>query len=225
MSDIAILIVNHQATMQVKDGTSVLSASTPLRFILVRTLVLMTLVYTHAMTVMKKTGPIKLKWWAAVSRLVGLGMLCTIWISCSREPLFMQVPGHQEERLQTVSTGDVTLTVDPGAFHSFKFVVPRDHEDANLKGRFSLVSRGADGIRAFLLNEEDYANWQKGNTTYRYYDSGSVRQAYLDVPLLAWSAGAYYLVFDNQSQATTPKIITANLNLTYSVMWWPGKER
>jgi hypothetical protein len=175
------------------------------------------------MTVMKKAGPIRTKWLAAVLGLAGLGMLCAIWISRPRKPLFMQVPGHQEERLHTVSTGDATFSIYPGAFHSLKFVVPADHKDANLKGHFSVVSGGADGIQAFLLNEEDYANWQKGNTTYRYYDSGSVRQANLDVPLLAWSAGAYYLVFDNQSPQT-PKTITANLSLTYSAMWWPGKE-
>jgi hypothetical protein len=173
---------------------------------------------------MKKNGPIEVKRWAAASRLARLGMLCAIWISCSREPLFMQAPGHQEERLQTVSTGDVTFTVYPGAFHSLKFVVPPHHKDANLKGHFFVVTGGAGEIKAFLLNDEDYANWRKGYTTYRYYESGSVRQAYLDVPLLAWSAGAYYLVFDNQSQAKTPKTITANLNLTYSVMWWPGKK-
>jgi hypothetical protein len=185
----------------------------------------MTLVWIHAITAMKKTGPTKIRWWAAVSGLVGLNVLCAIWTSCSREPLFMQAPGHQEERLQTVSTGDVTFTVHPGSFHSLKFVVPPDHKDANLKGHFFVVTGGADKVRAFLLNDGDYTNWQKGYTTYRYYDSGSVRQAYLDVPLLAWSAGAYYLVFDNQSQSTTPKTVTANLNLTYSTMWWPGKEK
>jgi hypothetical protein len=180
--------------------------------------------WLHDHAVMKKAGSIKIKWWAAILRLAGVGMLCAIWISCSREPLFMQAPGHQEERLHTVSTGDVTFTVYPGAFHSLRFVVPPGHKDADLKGHFSVVSEGAEGIKAFLLNEEDYASWQKGYTTYRYYDSGRVRQAYLDIPLLAWSAGAYYLVFDNQSHATTPKTITANLNLTYSVMWWPGKK-
>jgi hypothetical protein len=174
---------------------------------------------------MKKGGrQIKIKWCAAVSGLVALGMLCAIWISRQRAPLFMQVPGHQEERLHTVSTGDVTFSIYYRAFHSLKFVVPPDHKDANLKGHFSVVSGGADGIPAFLLNEEDYANWQKGNTTYRYYDSGIVRQANLDVPLLAWSAGAYYLVFDNQCPAQTPKTITANLSLTYSARWWTGKE-
>src|ERR1700690_2833795 len=119
----------------------------------------MTLVCSHAMTVMKKAGPIRIRWWAAVSGLVGLCMLCAIWMSHPRESLFRPVPGHQEERLQTVSTGDVTFTVYPGAFHSLKFVVPPDHKDAILKGRFFVVTGGTDEIRAFLLNDEDYANW------------------------------------------------------------------
>jgi len=173
---------------------------------------------------MKKGGRIKVWWWAAVSGLVALGLFCLILSSRPRKPLFTQAPGHQEERLHTVSTGDVTFSIYPGAFHSLKFEVPPDHKEAKLKGHFSVVSGGADGIQAFLLNEEDYANWQKGYTTYRYFDSGSVRQANLDVPLLAWSAGAYYLVFDNQSPAQTPKTVTANLSLSYSAMWWPGKK-
>src|ERR1700675_3761251 len=107
----------------------------------------MTLGYNRAMTVMKKAGPIRIKWLAAVSGLAGLGMLCAICTSCSRGPLFMQAPGHQEERLDTVSTGDVTFSIYPGASHSLKFVVPADHKDANLKGHFSVVSGDADGIR------------------------------------------------------------------------------
>ncbi len=172
---------------------------------------------------MRTNGPIEIKPWAAVLGLVALGVLWLMWTR-PQKPLFMPVPGHQEERLRTVSTGDVTFTVYPGAFHSLKFVVPPDHKYANLKGRFSVVSGSGDEIRAFLLNDEDYVNWQKGYTTYRYYDSGSARQAYLDVPLLAWSAGSYYLVFNNQSQAGIPKTVTAHLSLTYSVMWWPGKK-
>lgn len=179
---------------------------------------------TTWITVMKKgEQPIKIKWWAAVSGLVALGMLYAVSMPRRREPLFTPTPGHQEERPHTVSTGDVTFSVSPGAFHSLKFVVPQDHKDANLKGHFDVVSGGA-GIQAFLLNEIDYANWQKGYTTYRYYDSGSVRHANLDVPLVEWEAGVYYLVFDNQSPAKTPKAITANLTLTYSAMWWPGKK-
>jgi hypothetical protein len=173
---------------------------------------------------MMKKGGRRIKWWASVSGLVALGILFAIYISRPREPLFMEAPGYQEERLHTVSTGDLTISIHPGAFHSLKFVVPADHTNANLIGHFSVVNGGADGIQAFLLNEEDYANWQKGYTTYRYYDSGIVQQANLSVPLLAWSAGAYYLVFDNQSPAQTPKTITANLSLTYFTMWWPGKK-
>jgi len=44
----------------------------------------------------------------------------------------------QEERLHTVSTGDVTFSIYPAAFHSLKFVVPPDHKDANSKGTFPL---------------------------------------------------------------------------------------
>ena len=99
------------------------------------------------MAVMKKAGSTKIKWWAAVSRLARLGMLCAMWISCSREPLFMQAPGHQEERLQTVSTGDVTFTVYSGAFHSLKFVVPQITRTRTSKGTFPLSLGARRGLR------------------------------------------------------------------------------
>jgi hypothetical protein len=85
------------------------------------------------------------------------------------------------------------------------------------------VVGNTDGIEAFLVNEQDYGNWQSGYTTFRYYDSGTVQKGTLDVPLLAWSTGVYYLVFENRSREKTPKGIQANFNLTYSDMWWPGK--
>jgi hypothetical protein len=53
--------------------------------------------------------------------------------------------------------------------------------------------------------------------------TGTARKGTLDVPLLAWSAGVYYLVFENRSATKTPKSIQANFILTYSGMWWPGK--
>ncbi len=136
----------------------------------------------------------------------------------------MRVSGPGERRLHTKSTGDVAFMLRPGAFHAFKFVVPDYHEDAGLKGQFSVVERDANGIEAFVLNEEDYTSWQKGYTTYRYYDSGDVQQGYMDVPLLAWSAGTYYVVFQNRLPAKAPKTIKANLCLTYSTMWWPGMQ-
>jgi hypothetical protein len=134
----------------------------------------------------------------------------------------MQAPGHQEERLYTVSTGDVSFSLNAGAFHSLKFVVPPHLRAANLKGKFFVVGN-TDGVDAFLVNEVDYGNWQSGYTTFRYYDSGSVLKGTLDVPLLDWSGGVYYLVFENHSTEKTPKSIQANVDLTYIDMWWLGK--
>jgi hypothetical protein len=172
--------------------------------------------------VIKSRPPSKVNWCAVVSGLVAVVIFCALWLSRPRKLSFMPVPGHQEERPYIVSTGDVTFSLHASAFHSLKFVVPPHRGGANLKGRFFVVGN-TDGIEAFLVNEEDYGNWQSGHTTFRYYDSGTVRKGTLDVPHLAWSAGVYYLVFKNPSTAKTPKSIQANFNLTYSDMWWPGK--
>jgi hypothetical protein len=117
----------------------------------------------------------------------------------------------------------VEFSLDAGAFHPLKFVVPSHVGGANLNGSWLVIDRDTPGVEAFLLNEVDYANWQSGYTTYRYYDSGTSREGMLDVPLLAWSPGVYYLVFKNDSTVKTPRRVHANVDLAYSDMWWPGK--
>jgi len=139
-----------------------------------------------------------------------------------REPTFRPVPGGPMElRSHSQSTGDVAFTLKPGAFRSFKFAVPLDHENASFKGKFS-AARSGNGIEAFVLNEEDYISWQNGYTTYRYYDSGDVQQGVLDVPLLADTAGTYYVIFDNDTRTATAINVKANMNLIYYTRWWPG---
>jgi len=141
------------------------------------------------------------------------------------ETTFRQVPGSGPIGLQSQSqsTGEVAFTLKPGAFHSLKFTVPRDHENASLKGKFSVATRSASTVEAFVLNEEDYISWQNGYTTYRYYDSGDVQQGVLDVTLLAEAADTYYVVFDNDTRAAATAImVKANMSLIYYTARWPG---
>lgn len=140
------------------------------------------------------------------------------------ETRFRQVPGSGPIglRAHSQSTGDVAFALKPGAFHSFKFAVPHDHENASLKGKFSVETRSASTVEAFVLNEEDYISWQNGDTTYRYYDSGDVQQGVLDVPLLAEAADTYYVVFDNDTRAAARAImVKANMSLIYYTTRWP----
>jgi hypothetical protein len=161
----------------------------------------------------------------AISVLLAVLLLLMLWLTLHpRRRLFVQVHGEGELRSHTQSTGDVAFTLMPGAFCSFKFVVPSYHEDVSLKGTFSVVGRDGNGIETFVLNEGDYTSWQNGYTTYRYYDSGNVQQGSMDVPLLADAAGTYYVVFNNRLPAATAKNVKANMSLAYYVRWWPGMD-
>ena len=157
--------------------------------------------------------------------LLGVFLFLAFWaILRQPEPTFRQVPGSGPIGLQShsQSTGDVAFTLKPGAFHSFKFTVPGAHENASLKGKFSVAARSGNGVEAFVLNEEDYVSWQNGYTTYRYYDSGDVQQGVLDVPLLAAAAGTYYVVFDNDTRVAVTAInVNANMSLVYNTLQWP----
>jgi hypothetical protein len=138
-----------------------------------------------------------------------------------RKPPFVELTGEGELRSHTQSTGDAAFTLSPGAFRSFKFVVPADHDNASLKGQYSVTEQYHDGIEAFVLNEGDYKSWQHGYTTYRNYDSGNVWHRTVAVPLPV-DAGTYYVIFNNRLPASASKSVRTNMSLVYSSRWWPG---
>ena len=141
-----------------------------------------------------------------------------------RNPRFVEVSGEGELRSYKQSSGDVAFTLRPGAFHSFKFVVPDDHTDASLKGQFSVAGQDKNGVEAFVLQGEDYTSWQDGYTTYRYYDSGNVRRGSVDVPLPI-GTGTYYVVFTNRLPADDSKSVRTNMSLVFHRRWWPGTSQ
>jgi hypothetical protein len=160
----------------------------------------------------------------AVSVLLAVLLFLMLWATLHpRRSKFVQVRGEGELRSHVQSTGDVAFTLRPGAFYSFRFVVPNYHTDASLTGQFSVTGQDGNGIEAFVLNEKDYTSWRDGCTTYRYYDSGCVEQGSMDLPLLdAGLVGAYYVVFNNGLPAAAADNVKAKMTLVYYTRWWRG---
>jgi len=157
--------------------------------------------------------------------LVAFAFCVAVWqVGRPRPMLFKQVHGPGELHVHTMSTGEMTFALMPGAFYSLKFDLPEHYRDAAIKGVFAVAKRNASAIRAFVLNAEDFASWQKGYTTYRFYDSGDVQHADVDVPLRVWSNGTYYVVFQNPAGAREEAYVNANFKLIYSTLWFPGMQ-
>jgi hypothetical protein len=167
--------------------------------------------------------------WIGVSVLITIALYLVWWGTQTQRPAFsfVSILGEPPMRSHTESTGHVVFTLLPGAFYSFKFAVPA-HQlgdsrlDPRIEGTFSVENTDGDGISVFVLNKDDFKNWQKGYTTYRYYDSGSVKHGAVAVRLRDWSAGTYYVVFQNRPPGAGAKTVTANLQLAYSTIQWPG---
>jgi hypothetical protein len=157
-------------------------------------------------------------------------VLCLIWWGTqTRRPdfIFVSIFDEPPMRSHTVSTGDVVFTLLPGAFYSLKFAVPPrplgdPKFDPRIEGTFKVKNTDGDGISVFVLNKVDFNSWEKGYPTYRYYDSGSVKHGAVAVRLSDWSAGTYYVVFQNQPPGAGAKTVTANLQLAYITIQWPG---
>jgi hypothetical protein len=163
-----------------------------------------------------------------IAVLIAIALYLVWWGTQSRRPVFTSVSiiGEPAVRSHTESTGNVVFTLLPGAFYSFKFAVPThplgdSKFDPRIEGTFSADNADGDGISVFVLNKDDFNSWQKGYTTYRYCDSESVAHGNLGVRLSNWSAGTYYVVFQNERGAGA-KTVTANLQLAYTTIQWPG---
>lgn len=157
--------------------------------------------------------------------LVAFALCVAVWqVGRPRPMLFIQTHGPGELRVHTRSTGEMTFALMPGAFYSLKFDLPEHYRDAAIKGGFAVANRNGIAIRAFVLNAEDFASWQKGYTTYRFYDTGNVQRADVDLPLRVWSSGTYYVVFQNPGGAREAAQTSANFELTYSTLWFPGMQ-
>jgi predicted nucleic acid-binding Zn ribbon protein len=121
-------------------------------------------------------------------------------------------PNAPQIRMYTESI-DKVFTVPKLSHKAFRFTIPGGATDGVLAGHFAATGGAHNDIEVWLMNADDFANWQNRHPVMAIYNSGQVTQGTLNVSLP--QAGTYYLVFNNRFSLISPKAIEDDVTLTY----------
>ena len=97
---------------------------------------------------------------------------------------------------------------------NYRFVVPAGALDVTMKGHFTATGGASNCIEVFVLNEDEFANWQNHHVINALYDSGQVTQDSINLNLPA-AAATYYVVFSNKFSFLSPKAVEANVDVNF----------
>jgi hypothetical protein len=144
--------------------------------------------------------------------LLPIGLLLVYWLSSHRTHAQSSQPVTKQQRIQTISNS--ALLVKATGNSHFKLDVPPGADNVHLRGNF--IARGGmdDDIEAWVFSDEEFMNWQNGQSAETLYSSGKVTAGKFDLKLPS-DSGTYYLVFDNTSSLFTQKTVRVNGNLSY----------
>ena len=147
-------------------------------------------------------------------------LLTVVVAACGgdKKPVTQNLVGKQVAPTIKHGTLDITegsFTVAPGKYQSFKVAVVDGVTKPMIEGTFS-ASGGNNDVEVFVMEENQFLNWQNGHTSNATYTSGRVTAGKLKVQLPE-EAGTYYVVFSNRFSYITNKAVTASLKLAYDV--------
>jgi hypothetical protein len=117
--------------------------------------------------------------------------------------------------------GVITKPVCEAAFtipaHSSKtctFSVPEGLHKVQLAGQFSATGGPHNSIVVWVLNDDQFVNWQNRHLVKPIYNSQKVTQGTVKVPIT--DPGKYHVVFNNDFSLLTPKAVEAKMILQYT---------
>jgi hypothetical protein len=117
-------------------------------------------------------------------------------------------------RLHRVTIGTGALTVAAANSIYYQLPVPATATVVKVQGHFTATGGTGNDIEVYLLNQDEFTNWQNGHATATFYNSGRVTVGDIDATLPN-DAATYYLVFNNKFSLITPKAVQENITMTY----------
>ena len=106
-----------------------------------------------------------------------------------------------------------SIAVDAGQYYYMSFTVPSTAQNPVLSGNFTASGGTGNDIKAYLMDQKNYVNWQNNHQASTNYNSSQTTAGNIHVSL---SAGVtYYIVFDNTFSLSSPKTVDGQIALTY----------
>jgi zinc-ribbon domain len=139
--------------------------------------------------------------------LLPIGLLLVYWLSTHRTHAQPPQTVAKQQKIQTVSNSALLIKAT-GNSH-FKLDVPPGADNVHLWGDF--IARGGmdDDIEAWVFSDEEFMNWQNGQSAETLYNSGKITAGRFDIKLPS-DNGTYYLVFDNTSSLFISALVYRN---------------
>jgi hypothetical protein len=98
----------------------------------------------------------------------------------------------------------------------WNFNVPAGASDVRVEGTFNASGGPGNDVEVFLLNDDEFVNWQNGHAVNTLYNSGRMTQGTLNA-ILPSGPGTYHLVFNNKFSLFSPKAVRASIRLHYTL--------
>jgi hypothetical protein len=153
--------------------------------------------------------------------LLGLGFL--LWAVVNQQDAshrsFGSQPGKpfiptSQPRVMTLV--DTAFTLNAAQGMNWNFTVPANATDVHIEGTFTASGGARNDVEVYLLNDDEFVNWQNHHTVSTLYNSGRMTQGTVNA-VLPSGGGTYHLVFNNQFSLLSPKAVKANIRLRYTL--------
>jgi hypothetical protein len=122
-----------------------------------------------------------------------------------------QTPLRRLHRV-TIGTGSITVAAANSTYYTLP--VPATATLVRVQGHYTATGGTGNDIEVYLLNQDQFTNWQNGHPTPTFYNGGRVTVGDIDATLPN-EEGTYYLVFNNKFSMLTPKAVQETITMTY----------
>lgn len=133
--------------------------------------------------------------------------------SSTSQPVQPFIPTPQPRVMNLV---DTAFTLNAAQGMNWNFTVPPNATDVRVEGTFTASGGTGNDVEVYLLNDDEFVNWQNHHPVSTLYNSGRMTQGTLDARLSS-GAGTYHLVFNNKFSLFSPKAVRASIRLHFSL--------
>ena len=113
-------------------------------------------------------------------------------------------------RARSVRIGEGrTVSIDPSKYIFYQFTLPA--ATCRVTGRIEGVAGGSLDFEGYVMDADNFRNWQTGHQANVYWQSGRLAVASIDAGIAG--PGTYYLVVSNLFSVTTAKTVTVDVTV------------